>query len=261
MASAGSGQLQGRVAIVTGGGTGIGRGIATLFAAEGASVIITGRRREPLDKVVSEITASGGKALALNGDVSKAEDCQRIVREAVARFGALHVLVNNAGIARFGTVDQNSDDDIASMVNVNLLGPMYMTKYAIPELVKCKDSGGTAIVNISSSVVDKPVRSFSVYSAAKAGVVHFTKCVAGDLAAHRVRVNCINPGVVDTPIFATMMPESQVEAAMGEFAKQTPLGRVGAPRDIAEAALYFASPRASWITGSVLIVDGGMSLT
>ncbi|HYF48952.1 MAG TPA: SDR family oxidoreductase [Planctomycetota bacterium] len=260
MASAGSGQLQGRVAIVTGGGTGIGRGIALLFAAEGARVVVTGRRKEPLDQTVSDIAAAGGQAQAISADVSSPADCQRVVRETVSRFGALHTLVNNAGMARFGAVDQNSDEDITTMVNVNLLGPMYMTKCAIPELVKSKDSGGASIVNISSSVVDKPVRSFSVYSAAKAGLVHFTKCTALDLAADRVRVNCINPGVVDTPIFGTMMPADRIETAMQEFAKQTPLGRVGAPRDIAEAALYFASPRASWVTGAVLTVDGGISL-
>jgi len=261
MASAtGNGQLQDRIVIVTGGGSGIGRGIAKLFAAEGATVVVSGRRKEPLDAVVAEIAAAGGKALAIQADISNPEDCRRIVAETVARLKGLHVLVNNAGMGKFGSVDNNSDADIATMVGVNLVGPMYMTKYAIPELIKHKDTGLASIVNIASSVADKPVRTFSVYSGAKAGLVHFTKCAALDLASERVRVNCINPGVVDTPIFGTMMPQEQVEGALKEFAKQTPLGRVGAPRDIAEAALFLASSRSTWVTGSVLTVDGGISL-
>jgi NAD(P)-dependent dehydrogenase (short-subunit alcohol dehydrogenase family) len=259
MASAGHGQLKGLTALITGGGTGIGRGIALLFAREGAAVAVAGRRREPLDALVAEIESAGGQALAATGDVSKPEDCQQIVMAAVTRFQSLNILVNNAGIARFGAVDLMSDGDIRSQVEINLIGPMLMTRYAIPELVKSK-ARGAAILNIGTSAVNSVVKNFAVYSAAKAGLVHFTRCMALDMADERVRVNCINPGVVETPIFETMMPASRIKGMMDDFAKQTPLGRVGKPEDIAEAALFLCSPRSSWVTGSVLTVDGGISL-
>jgi NAD(P)-dependent dehydrogenase (short-subunit alcohol dehydrogenase family) len=250
--------LKDLVALVTGGGTGIGREIALTFAREGARVAITGRRKEPLKSVAQEIEMNGGQAHAIAGDVSKGPDCQRMVRDAVKHFGALHILVNNAGIASFGRVDEQSDADIQSLVDVNLTGAMLMSKYALPELLKHKDSGVVSVLNISSSAALSGVRNFSVYSAAKAGLIHFTKCLALDLAAEHVRVNCITPGVVKTPIHEG--PGVNLPELMAHFAESTPLGRVGQPADIAEAALYLSGKKAAWITGSVLTVDGGISL-
>lgn len=255
------GVLEGTVALITGGGTGIGRGMALAFAREGAAVAVAGRRKEPLDAVVREIEEAGGRAAAITGDVSRPEDCNNIVLESVMRFRYLHILVNNAGAAQFGALDQTSDEDIAHQLDVNLRGVMLMSKCAVSELAKHKECGRAAILNIGSSAGLAAVKNCAAYAAAKAGVVHLTRCLALELADARVRVNCINPGAVQTPIYEAMMPPAAVKLAMKKFASQTPLGRVGQPEDIAAAAVFLCSPRASWITGAVLAVDGGISLT
>lgn len=260
-AESGKGLLAGSVALITGGGTGIGKGIAMAFAREGAAVAITGRRREPLEAAVAEIQALGVKAAAFCGDVSKADDCQNMTLNTVMQFGSLSILVNNAGIARFGALDSTSDEDIAGMIDVNLRGTMFMTKYAIPELSKQMPGGGACVLNIGTSAALTVVKNFSVYASAKAALHDFTRNMALELSEHRIRVNLIDPGVVDTPIFNTMMPAAMVKGTMVNFAKQTPLGRVGKPEDIAEAALYLCSRRAEWVTGALLTVDGGISLT
>ena len=255
-----SGPLKDTVAFITGGGTGIGRGLAVAFARAGAAVAVCGRRKEKLDETVADVTKAGGKAVALTGNVAKPDDCHAMVLDCAMKMGGIHILVNNAGIARFGALDQTPDEDIAEMIDVNLRGAMLMTKYAIPELTKHSSAGTSSILNIATSAAQNAIKNFSVYSAAKAGLVHFTRCMALELAESRIRVNCINPGVVETPIFGTMMPQAAVKAAMENFAKQTPLGRVGQPTDIAEAALFLSSPQAQWITGALLTVDGGISL-
>lgn len=261
MATAARGQFHENVVLITGGGSGIGRGIALAFAVEGATVMVTGRRKEPLDETVNLIVKAGGKAASICGDVTKPDDCHNMVFECVVRFGRLDILVNNAGIARYGALDQTQDEDIANLIDINLLGTALMTKYAIPELVKHAAAGTASILNIGTSAATSPVKHFAVYTAAKAAVIHLTLCMALELAENRVRVNCINPGVVETPIFSTMMPAAAVKHAMSNFAKQTPLGRVGDPRDVSEAALFLCSRKAGWITGAVLNVDGGISLT
>ncbi len=255
------GVLNGAVALITGGGTGIGRGIALAFAREGAAIAVTGRRKEPLDALVEEIKAAGGRATAICGDVSKSEDCQAMIQECAMRLGGLTILVNNAGIARFGALDQTSDEDITSMIDINLRGVMFMSKYAIPELAKQSALSHPCILTIGTSAALTPVKNFSVYSAAKAALLQFTQCLALELAEHRVRVNCINPGVVETPIFETMMPAAAVKNALQDFNAKTPLGRVGQPADIAAAAVFLCSSHAAWITGASLTVDGGISLT
>jgi 3-oxoacyl-[acyl-carrier protein] reductase len=254
------GALKDTVAFITGGGTGIGRGIAVAFARAGAQVAVCGRRKDKLDETVAEVVKAGGKGVALAGNIAKPDDCHSMVLDCTVKLGGMHVLVNNAGIARFGALDQTSDEDIIDMIDINLRGAMLMTKYAIPELMKKSTSGKSSVLNIGTSAALNAVKNFSVYSAAKAGLIHFTRCMAVELAEHKIRVNCINPGVVETPIFDTMMPSAAVKSAMENFAKQTPLGRIGSTADIADAALFLTSPQAAWITGALLTVDGGISL-
>jgi len=215
-----------QVALVTGGGSGIGRAIAESLAAAGASVVVSGRRQSVLEEVVKAIEGNGGKALAVAGDVSNPEDARRMVQEAVDAFGGLHVLVNNAGVARAGALEDTSVEDVDLVVDVDLKGPIHVTTAALPYLRKHKESGGSAVVNISSSVTFQPVPNFSVYSAAKAGLEMLTRCWARDWSSDRIRVNAIAPGVVETPIFETMMPKEATSGALEQFAQMTPLGRV-----------------------------------
>lgn len=247
-----------RAALVTGGGTGIGRAIALALAGAGASVAITGRRREPLDACAAEIEATGSRALVVTGDVADAADARRMVEETATAFGALHILVNNAGIALNGALEDHSTEDVDALVDIDLKGPIHVTRAALPHL-RAQRETGTSVLNISSSVTFMATRNFSVYSAAKAGVEMLTRCWALDWAADRIRVNAISPGVVDTPIFSAL-PTDQHAQVMAHFAQQTPLGRVGHPTDIAHLALFLASPQAAWITGAVVPVDGGLSL-
>lgn len=251
---------EGTVALITGGGSGIGKGIAGALAAAGAAVVISGRRLEVVEAAVEEIRDHGDQALAVQSDVAQEDDAERLVEKTVEEFGALHILVNNAGIARGGALGDMSPEDIDAVIDIDLKGPIWMIRAAIPHLAKHRDSGGSSVINISSSVTKNVVPNFSVYSAAKAGIDVLTRCLARDLAPDRIRVNAINPGVVETPIFSTMMPQAGVDRAMRTFTKETPLGRVGQPADIASLALYLASPASEWMTGSVIPLDGGISL-
>lgn len=251
---------EGTVALVTGGGTGIGRAIAEAFAAAGAAVALSGRREEVVEAAAAEIRDAGGRALAVAGDVSLEDDAHRLVERTVAELGALHVLVNNAGIARGGPLAEMSSADVAAVIDVDLKGPIWMIRAALPHLRRHRESRRASILNVSSSVTLNPVPNYSVYSAAKAGLDMLTRCLARDLAADRIRVNAINPGIVETPIFETMMPAAAVGRALARFARETPLGRVGEGADVARLALYLTSPASEWITGAVVPIDGGISL-
>lgn len=251
--------LEGRVALVTGGGTGIGLGIAERFAAEGAAVAITGRRKEPLEAAAGQLRKAGGQVLTISGDVSKAADCARMVDETVKRFGKLHVLVNNAGVFRMAPAEGMSEANVHAIVDIDLKGPIFLVQAALKELRKQR-AENPSILNISSGAGLVPVVGLSVYSSVKAGMIHWTKCLAKELGLAGVRVNVICPGVVETPIFETAMPKDAVGDAMEGYAKMHPLGRVGQPEDIAGAALFLSGPEASWITGAIFSVDGGLSL-
>lgn len=252
--------LDGRRALITGAGTGIGKGIAEAFAEAGARVVLTGRREGKIDEVVTALRENGADAHAVAGDVSKRDDAQRMVDETVKALGGLDILVNNAGIARFGELDDTSDENIDAIVDIDLKGPLYLCKAALPHLRGREEGDEASILNISTSATLMAVKSFSVYSAAKAGMNMFTQCLALDLGSTRIRVNAILPGVVETPLFQTVMPKAAVRKAMEDFAPKHPLGRVGRPEDIAQAAVFLSSPAASWITGALIPVDGGLSL-
>jgi NAD(P)-dependent dehydrogenase (short-subunit alcohol dehydrogenase family) len=249
-------ELSGRVVLITGGGSGIGQGIATALAEAGAAVWLVGRRAEPLESVASAIRERGGQAGYSCADVTDGAAGARAIKECVAAYGGLHALVNNAGRGLFTSFKEAGDDRIADTLNVNLLAPTLLSKHAQAELARHKGSGGGVILNIASSVAHMPLQRGAVYAAAKAGLVHLTRCLAFELAPHGIRVNCISPGAVDTGALAADAP-----VPPSALAARTPLGRLGSPADIAAAARFLCSPAASWITGSVLTVDGGLSLT
>lgn len=247
-------------ALVTGGGSGIGRAIALAFAHRGCRVAVSGRRREPLLEVVQQIETAGSRALAITGDVARPEDCARMVEETIEQFGALHLLVNNAGVARAGAIGDLSDQDIDLLIDVDLKGPIHTIRAALPHLRKHRDERTASILNISSSVTRAPVPNYSVYSAAKAGIDNLTRCLAGELAADRIRVNAILPGVIATPIFETMMSSEDAGGFLNSFGEQVPLGRVGQPEDIARMAVSLCDPANDWVTGVEMMVDGGLTV-
>lgn len=240
--------LEGRVAIVTGGASGIGRATALLFAKEGAKV------------VVADIDAAGASALALEiggaavqADVSKPEDCARVVQTAVDAFGGLHVLFNNAGIIRRTTALDLEVEEWDRVMAVNVRSVFLMCKYAIPAM---KDGG--AIVNTGSGWGLKGGGNAISYCASKAAVVNMTRALAIDHAKAGIRVNSVNPGDTDTPMLREEARQLQEDwAAFEADAADRPMGRSGTPDEIAQAVLFLASDAASYITGSALVVDGG----
>ncbi len=253
--------LDGYVALISGGGTGIGEAIARAFVGAGAAVVITGRRREVLEAAAAAIASEGGgrRVVAIAGDVAKRADSERMVAGTVAAFGRLDVLVNNAGVSRGGPLGAMQESAVHEVVDVDLKGPVFLTQAALAHLTAA-GKGRASILNISSSVTVHPVPNYSVYSAAKAGLDMLTRCWAIELAPARIRVNAILPGIVRTPVFATMLPADAIERHLERFEKLTPLGRVGEPEDVARLALFLSSPASEWTTGAVIPLDGGLSL-
>ena len=239
--------------MVTGASKGIGAAIAKALAAEGASVVVNyASSRAGADKVVAEITGNGGKAVALQADVAKKPDIERLFAETKKTFGALDILVNNAGIYEFLPLEKITEDHFHKQFNVNVLGQILATQ----EAVKHFGSTGGSIINISSVASTSAPAGGSVYSATKAAVDAVTKSLAKELGPRKIRLNTINPGMVETEgLHSAGMVESdfrkQIEA-------QTPLGRIGQPDDIAPAVVFLASPDAGWITGESLHVTGGV---
>lgn len=248
-------RLKDKVAIVTGGGTSIGRAIALMFAREGASVVVNGRRPGPIESTAKEIQALGGRALAVSADVTKVAEVQRLIRSTVDTFGRLEVLVNNAGVLTSRTsATECRDEDWQKMLEGNLTSVFLCSKYALPELIRSKGN----IVNIASIVGVMGMTNRAAYSAAKGGVVILTKEMALDYAPHGVRVNAICPAFVETDINREYLAQLKRTGKFEEVVKRHPLGRLGRPDDVASAALYLASDEASWVTGVALLVDGGM---
>jgi NAD(P)-dependent dehydrogenase (short-subunit alcohol dehydrogenase family) len=248
-------KLAGQVALITGAASGIGRAAARLFSREGAAVIITDLGPSGGSEVAAEITRSGGRAIFEAGDVTRAADCQRAVERAVREFGGLNVLVNNAGIIRRATVVELSEQDWDQVMAVNVKAMFLMCREAIPIMAS---SGGGAIINMASGWGLAGGPRAAVYCASKGAVVLLTKAMALDHGPQGIRVNCICPGDTDTHMLedeAEQLGESR-SRFLAEAARR-PLGRVGQPEEIAQAALYLASPAASFVTGAALVVDGG----
>ena len=249
-------RLSGKVALITGGGTGIGRACALQFSREGAKVAVAGRRREPLAAVVAEIQAAGGQALSANCDVAKSDQVERTIREVVSQFGALHVLVNNAGILHVGSIEETSEAEWDRLVDVDLKGVFLVSRAALPELRK---SGG-AIVNIGSVLGLVGMKKRAAYAAAKGGVTMLTKAMALDHAQEGIRVNCICPAIVETDLVQTILSQApDREAAARLRTAQIPLGRMGKPEDVAALAVFLASEESSWLTGAAIALDGGLT--
>jgi meso-butanediol dehydrogenase/(S,S)-butanediol dehydrogenase/diacetyl reductase len=242
-----------RVALVTGGGTGIGRATALSLAASGAAVAVTGRRREPLEEVASEI---GGLAVA--GDLSVPEDAERVVHETVRAFGALHVVVNNAGaIRRNFRLHEVEVERWDEQIAINLRGPYLVLRAALPELLRAE--GDRAIVNVSSTLAVKPASGTAPYAAAKGALIALTRSVAVEYAADGIRCNAVLPAVVRTALARVDRPD--YDANEGDMAAGYPVGRLGEPEDVARTILWLVSPEAGWITGTAITVDGGFTVT
>jgi len=248
-------QLEGKTALITGGGSGIGRATALLFAREGAAVAIVDLDEPRAQTVAKEIEREGGQAIAVQCDVSQAADCLRAVQETVAAFGGLEILFNNAGIIRRASVLELSEEEWDRAMAVNVKSIYLMSRYAIPVMEK---GGGGAIVNTGSGWGLSGGRNAVSYCASKGAVVNMTRAMALDHAAQKIRVNCVCPGDTDTGMLRSEAEQlgSTAEAFLVEAADR-PLGRIGKPEDIAQAVLYLASEASSFVTGTTLVVDGG----
>jgi 3-oxoacyl-[acyl-carrier protein] reductase len=246
-------KLKGKVAVVTGASKGIGAAIAKSLAAEGASVVVNySSSKEGADKVVAAITAKGGKAVSVQGDVAKPADVQKIFSETKKAFGRLDVLVNNAGVYQFAPLEQITEDHFHQHFNTNVLGLLLATQ----EAAKHFGAEGGSVINIGSAVSQITPPASAVYTATKGAVDAVTRVLAKELGPRKIRVNSINPGIVETEgTHSGGFIGSEVEK---NLVAQTPLGRIGQPDDIAPAAVFLASGDSGWLTGETLLLSGGV---
>ncbi|OGS42374.1 MAG: hypothetical protein A3K67_04595 [Euryarchaeota archaeon RBG_16_62_10] len=247
-------KLDGRVALITGGSEGMGFATAKVFLEEGAKVVISGRSRAKAIKALRELRKLG-EVVFVQGDVSRASDAKRMVDRTVSRFGRLDILFNNAGIYIEKLAEDTTEEEWDSVIDINLKGTFLVSKYAI---VQMKRQGGGVIINNSSDAGLIGNRACPAYCASKGAVTVMTKAMALDYAKHNIRVNCVNPGVIDTPMLAR---EAQASRNPKAYLKKTdedhPIGRVGRPEEVAKAVLFLASDEASFVTGAALSIDGG----
>jgi NAD(P)-dependent dehydrogenase (short-subunit alcohol dehydrogenase family) len=256
------GMLEGRTALVTGGGTGIGRGVAQRLAAEGAFVFVCGRRAAALDEAcagIAEAIGRGDRVAGVAADVTREDDVRAVVKAVADRGHGLDVLVNCAGMMRFGRLDALDPAGMRAMFDVNAFAPWRVSVAALPQL---RQRGGGAIVNIASISGMRPFEGSGAYCMSKAALVMLTQVMALELAGEGIRVNAVCPGMVeDTGLGDAVFSPDQVAASYDRFRSLHPLGRNGTPTDVAEAVLFLAGPASSWITGAILPLDGGRHLT
>lgn len=246
-------KLTNKVAVVTGASKGIGAGIAKSLAAEGAAVVVNySSSKEGAEKVVAEIAANGGRAIAVQGDVSKQADITRLFAETRKAFGRLDVLVNNAGVYEFGALESVNEESFYRQFNLNVLGLLLTTQ----EAVKQFGEDGGSVINIGSAITSLTPPNASVYTATKAAVDAVTRGLSKELGPRKIRVNSINPGLVETEGFQA------AGFSGGDFEKaavaQTPLGRTGQTADIGPIAVFLASADSGWVTGEILLAAGGL---
>jgi NAD(P)-dependent dehydrogenase (short-subunit alcohol dehydrogenase family) len=248
-------RLEGKVALITGGTSGIGRATALRFAHEGAAVAITGRNIERGEQVVQAIVANGGEALFIRSDVRFADECRRAVEQTLARFGKIDVLFNNAGVFHPRTIPECSEEEWDETINSSLKGAFLMSKYVLPSMI---ERGSGSIIHNSSGWGILGGHKAAAYCAAKGGLVVMAKAMAIDHGPDGIRVNCVCPGDVQTP----MLPDDAAKRGLSweEYAAEAadrPLGRIGTTEEIANAVLFLASDESSFVTGEALVVDGG----
>ena len=246
-------KLKGKVAVVTGASKGIGADIAKGLAKEGASVVVNyASSKEGADRVVAEITSNGGKAIAVQGDVSKGADVKRLFSETKKNFGKLDVLVNNAGVYKFASLEDITEDQFHWHFNTNVLGLLLTTQ----EAAKLFPAEGGSIINIGSTATALNPPTTAVYTATKGAVDAVTHVLAKELGPKKIRVNSINPGMVETEgVHSISIIGSDFQKS---FEAQTPLGRIAQPEDITPIAIFLASSDSGWLTGETLLASGGL---
>ena len=251
-------RLAGRNAVVTGAASGIGWETALRFAQEGAAVVCADLDAEGAESVAAEIAGKGGAAHAAGADITSEADAARLAEEALAALGGIDVLVNNAGVTILGGVAELTEADWQREIDINLSGAYRVTKAFWPHLA---EAGGGTILSTASIAGVVGVRQDAAYVASKAGLIMLTRCMALDGAPLGIRANCICPGFVHTPMFEDYLAEqADPEASLARCAGRTPLGRIGTTRDIADGFVYLASDDARWITGTALVIDGGLTI-
>ena len=247
-----SGLLASKVALVTGGASGIGAAICAEFAAQGARVVIADVDSDKADQVVRKLTADGAEAIAVRADVTQFEDAKEAAAATIDRFGALDILVNCAGWNQFRSVEDYTLDYWQKIRSINLDGPWNFCTAVMPTMIKQKHG---KIVNIASAAGMLGIPKAAPYSTSKLGVIGLTRALAVDLGPHNINVNCICPAAIETPLLREATSNTFVTAVTD----RTPLARLGQPTDISKAALFLAGPDSSWITGAILPVDGGLT--
>ena len=248
-------RLKGKVAIVTGGGTGIGRAIALAMGREGAKVAVLGRRKDTLEGVVKELEGPAGMAVVC--DITRGDETRAAVEAVEKMFSGVNVLVNNAGMLSVSTVESISEEQWDQVIETNLKGPFLMARAVLPAL---RRAGGGSIVNVGSVLGLVAMRDRAAYCASKGGVTLLTKAMAVDHAHENIRVNCICPSIVETELVKGLFSGTEEGRRLREARVGTlPLGRFGQPKDIAELAVFLASDESSWMTGTAIPVDGGLT--